>query len=130
MLTFDPGGGLIFDVVFIITVRLMYDENFTSREAQLDAVKSEANTENESETIRPLTWHSSYLAWQFNLSLMLKFVMTLGLVSNVISDKSDSLRKGKREVIVSCVNERTKATEPCDGAQAMLEDSQLDKMDG
>jgi len=33
-------------VVFIITERLMYEENFTFREAQFDAVKSEANTEN------------------------------------------------------------------------------------
>ena len=60
---------------------------------------------------------------------MLIFVMTLGLVSNVISDKSDSLRKGKREVIMSCVNERTQATEPCDGAQAMLEGFRIDKME-
>ena len=30
---------------------------------------------------------------------------------------------------MSCVNERTQATEPCDGAQAMLEGSQLDKME-
>ena len=92
-------------------------------------MKSEANTENESETIRPLTWHSSYLAGQFNFSRMLIFALTLGFVSNVISDKSDFLRKGKREVIVICVDEKTQATEPCDGAQAMLEDSQLDKME-
>jgi len=62
VLTFDLGGGLIFGVIFIITVRVMYEENVTFREAQSDDVKSEANNENESETIRPLTWHSSYLA--------------------------------------------------------------------
>ena len=62
MLTFDLGGGLIFGVIFIITVRVMYEENVTFREEQSDDVKSEANNENESETIRPLTWHSSYLA--------------------------------------------------------------------
>ena len=47
---------------------------------------------------------------------MLLLAMMLGLVSNVISDKTDSLRKEKRKVIVSCVNERIQATEPGDGA--------------